>query len=338
MNNWMAWLKKQSAERPVWVFFALTYLLAWLLWLIAGLVGTADRTFFRHLCTFAAFAPAFAAVLTLLLRAGQSGEAQPRLRWDVLLGGWLVTGILYFVALPYASATPVEASVPGWIARGLMWLGPAWVAAWALSGSGEMRRLLLPPPGASTAPGWYALALLGLPVLVLAGILLEQALGLSTLGVEIRGAWWQVVLTVVLTFVYLLLFGGALSEEPALRGFALPRLQERFSPLAAALILGLLSALWYLPLYFNGFHPILPGNMPQALLNRLIGTVLTTFLTTWAYNRTRGNMLVCVLMHASFTTAAAFLPQTGLTLGLLTATALFAVVDGKMWERSGRHS
>ena len=131
MNRMTAWLKKQSAERPVRVFFALTYLFAWLLWLAAGLIGDADRTFFRHLCTFAAFAPAFAAVLTLLLRAGLAGEAQPRLRWDVLLGGWLVTGILYFVALPYASATPVEASIPGWIMRGLMWLGPAWVAAWA---------------------------------------------------------------------------------------------------------------------------------------------------------------------------------------------------------------
>ncbi|MBN1372680.1 MAG: CPBP family intramembrane metalloprotease [Anaerolineaceae bacterium] len=332
MNNFLAWLKKQSAQRPVGVFFGLTYLLAWLLWLIAGLVGDADRTFFRHLCTFAAFAPAFAAVLTLLLRAGQAGEAQPRLRWDVLLGGWLVTGILYFVALPYASATPVEASIPGWIARGLMWLGPAWVAAWATDGSAEMRRLLLPPPGASTAPGWYALALLGLPALILAGDLLGQAAGLSELGVEIRGVWWQVALTVALTFVYLLLFGGALSEEPALRGFALPMLQKRFSPLVATLILGALTTLWYLPMHLNGFYPSTSQSLPVDLLSRLVGILLMAILCAWAYNRTRGNVLVCVLMHASFTTAATFLPQTGLTLGLLTATTLFAVVDGKMWE------
>ena len=49
-------------------------------------------------------------------------------------------------------------------------------------------------------------------------------------------------------FVFILLFIG-LSEEPAWRGFALPRLIAEHSALAASLILGVLHIVWHLPLF-----------------------------------------------------------------------------------------
>jgi uncharacterized protein len=46
-----------------------------------------------------------------------------------------------------------------------------------------------------------------------------------------------------------ILVGGPLLEEPGWRGFALPRLQEKFGPLAGTIVLGLLWAAWHYPHY-----------------------------------------------------------------------------------------
>jgi len=50
------------------------------------------------------------------------------------------------------------------------------------------------------------------------------------------------------TFVFVLFLGGAL-EEPGWRGFGLPVLQARYSPLRATLILGLVWGVWHIPVY-----------------------------------------------------------------------------------------
>ena len=41
-----------------------------------------------------------------------------------------------------------------------------------------------------------------------------------------------------------------IGEEPGWRGFALPRLQAEHSPLVATLILGVIVAVWHVPLIF----------------------------------------------------------------------------------------
>ncbi len=53
-------------------------------------------------------------------------------------------------------------------------------------------------------------------------------------------------------FVFILLFIG-LGEEPGWRGFALPQLQTKHSPIIASLILAPIWAIWHLPLIGNEF-------------------------------------------------------------------------------------
>ena len=81
------------------------------------------------------------------------------------------------------------------------------------------------------------------------------------------------------------LIGGG-QEEPGWRGFALDRLQGRYSPLVATLVLGVIWGVWHLPIYGLGF----------------VGPMMFVFYYTWLWNRT-GTLLLCVLLHGSFTAA-----------------------------------
>ena len=51
----------------------------------------------------------------------------------------------------------------------------------------------------------------------------------------------------ITVFVSTALFGGPLGEEIGWRGYALPQLLSRYSPLASSLILGLVWGAWHAP-------------------------------------------------------------------------------------------
>jgi membrane protease YdiL (CAAX protease family) len=160
---------------------------------------------------------------------------------------------------------------------------------------------------------------LGLPLL----IMLCTNLVLATLGQQLA---WSSLLdrapAYLQTFlVTAVIFGG--QEELGWRGFALPRLQSRHSPLIATLILGLAWGVWHIPLYGPaGF---------------VVPLVLAVFYT-WLYNKTQ-SVLLCILLHASFTPAQDHLLLTqdspvvdGVLLGsyLLAALLIIAISRGRL--------
>jgi uncharacterized protein len=176
------------------------------------------------------------------------------------------------------------------------------------------------------SPAYYAYAL-GLPVLLAAILNLTlAALGKQpdvSLVVERIPAYLQ---TLLLTAV---IFGG--QEEPGWRGFALPRLQQRHPPLIATLILGLGWGIWHVPLYG-----------PAGFVVPLV----LAFYYTWLYNRT-GSVLLCILLHASFTPAQDHLLLTAdsplvdavvLSTYLLGVGVLIALTRGRLgYEVSTSH-
>jgi uncharacterized protein len=117
------------------------------------------------------------------------------------------------------------------------------------------------------------------------------------------------------------IFGG--QEEPGWRGFALPRLHQRHIPLVATLLLGLGWGIWHVPLYGPAGFVV-----PLAL----------AFYYTWLYNKTR-SVLLCILLHASFTPAQDHLLLTAdsplvdavlLSTYLLGAGVLIALTRGRL--------
>jgi uncharacterized protein len=139
---------------------------------------------------------------------------------------------------------------------------------------------------------WYGVTILGPILLYLTAMALNVALGGQPpdLGAMI-GA-----LPIVLAISVYMLFAVALGEEVGWRGYALPALQARYSALLASVILGVMWALWHLPLFFN--PDTIYGNLPFVV--QLALQVPFTILLTWVYNSTGGSVFMVMLLHAVF--------------------------------------
>lgn len=134
---------------------------------------------------------------------------------------------------------------------------------------------------------WYLIALFLLPALHLVAIYLNIISGAPAPTISDFGPWTAMLGTFALRLVYP--WDGPMLEELGWRGFAQPRMQERYpSPLAANLILGLLVTLWHLPLIPSGEYAwiFIPG------------TMAATILFGWVYNSTGGSVLLTLIMHA----------------------------------------
>jgi uncharacterized protein len=143
---------------------------------------------------------------------------------------------------------------------------------------------------------WYLFVLLVIPAIeVLGAIVVPGALA------SFQSLTLSLVLTYPIAFVSTFILGGPLGEEPGWRGFALPRLQPLHGPLIGSVILGMLWALWHLPLFWSGVWT--PPTIPNIGMFVLMITALTIIMT-WVFNNAKGSLLITMLMHASFNTFA----------------------------------
>jgi membrane protease YdiL (CAAX protease family) len=96
--------------------------------------------------------------------------------------------------------------------------------------------------------------------------------------------------------LWLLTYG--LGEETGWRGFALPRLQRRYSAATATLILAIIWAFWHVPAFFYRDTYIQMGLLGFPMF--LVSIIFATMVFTWLYNSTRGSLLLVILFHAFF--------------------------------------
>lgn len=186
------------------------------------------------------------------------------------------------------------------------------------------------------AVGWYLLALLLFPAISLVGI---GILGLTGNPVDVpgfAGSPGAIVLQLASVFLLTALLGGPLGEEIGWRGFMLPNLQTRWSPLLSSLFIGLAWGAWHLPLHLRGLYDGTMGDGIAGFGLRLLSSTSLAILFTWLYNRGRGDLLLMVILHTSVNNTSGFwLPvHAGVQLVLIPVLIVLVLVD-RMYRGPG---
>lgn len=222
--------------------------------------------------------------------------------------GWLSVEIPFGVVLvagygPLLAAVLLTALTSGW--TGLKDLG-ARLVRWRVS------------------PRWYLVVLL-MPLLFQGvGLLLYSMVsGQPVTLAPDRLPWLK-----LLSFFPLLFLGfDGLGEEVGWRGFALPGLLARHSPLVSSLILGVLWGFWHLA-YALAPESALSGTPFYLVVANTVGLAI---LHTWIFAHVRGSIFIAILFHAWNNTLSVFLgnwlpiySQQGANLSILFVQYLLA--------------
>ncbi|MGB3634726.1 MAG: CPBP family glutamic-type intramembrane protease [Rubrobacteraceae bacterium] len=141
---------------------------------------------------------------------------------------------------------------------------------------------------------WYALALLGVPAIIVAGTLIVSP------GAEVGMSFPP--LTALIVYVPVLLIQmvtTGLAEEPGRRDFVLVRHQKLHGLLLGTLILGVLWAVWRLPLLVTDWGEGFGGVNLQTILSFISFCIVFSIFITWIFNRTGDSVPVVMLAHVS---------------------------------------
>jgi membrane protease YdiL (CAAX protease family) len=180
---------------------------------------------------------------------------------------------------------------------------------------------------------WYLFAVSYMVVLKLTAAVIHRV---------VAGEWppfgqgpWILMAVALLTSTWV-----QAGEEIGWRGYALPRLTQSLGLGGASVVLGLIWAVWHLPLFF------IPGSGShgQPFLVYLLYVVSLSVVLAWVYWKTKRSLFLVMLMHASVNNTMGIVPGalpypvtilsleasvvTWATIGLSSAVAVVLLFNG----------
>lgn len=268
--------------------------------------------------------PAVAAMI--LSRSGDRGRFEWK-RLSVFAGVCVVCWIVLCCRFQWRGANSFALHWKPWLL--LPSAVPAWIVSGRFSRDGGVRELI----GRLTRrpDRWTLMPLVCWVVLLLAPAGIAQVMHLPLTKPGLKGGTLFLAAQGVVFFAYNVFFVGA-EEEPGWRGFLLDRLQVRFPPLMAALMVWLPWSLWHAPLDF--YRPV-RFTLVSWLLIRVIMAIPMNILLAWFYNKSGRSIQSTAMFHAGMNTFAFVLPYYAPGLALVFVWAGYAVVEGRMWRRVG---
>jgi len=171
---------------------------------------------------------------------------------------------------------------------------------------------------------WYLLILLAYPLItVLLGMAENKQPQLTETFKELLSQPVRLIPFAVFIFIF-----GPLPEELGWRGYALDGLQRRTNAVTASLLLGVVWAVWHIPLFFmQGTYQYELGFGSAAFWRFMVFAVVISIFFTWIYNNNQRSILSAALFHFSVNfTGNVFEVTEKLELQRILLFALMAVV------------
>lgn len=142
-------------------------------------------------------------------------------------------------------------------------------------------------------------------------------------------------LAILPTFLFIFFLQGPVPEEFGWRGYLLDHFQHRYNALASSLVVGVIWAVWHLPLFLMGY-------LPFPFWAYLIAVASLSILMSWVYNNTGGKLLTALLFHTMFNLSIALFPpmnqQGGDTRGFILLALVYMCTAAAVVLIWGAHS
>jgi membrane protease YdiL (CAAX protease family) len=273
--------------------------------------------------------PGLAGIIISALTNTQQKQGSRKAFWIAFLVAWFVSSLVSIANLKFIEHTQLSVVVIGLFTISVVPV--AFVIASAYSRNLAVRNYLSSLVRLRGVWGWSFVALLLIPVLFLISVPLDTFIGKQfNLSIQFPEISFSLLGLIAIKFFYQFFFFNATGEETGWRGFALPRLQARTSPLLASLIIGFIWASWHFPYWRSDGRPVLKM---EFWIEMWIGHILASFLIGWMYNRSKGSILVAGIVHAAMNTYQAFAPFSNSLFLILSAAALVVILGDRMWKK-----
>jgi uncharacterized protein len=312
-------------KSPIWRFLLLAYAVTWLVWITAQAFGVGpDRN--EYFAGFGTAGPALAAIFLSRRGSGETTERFPArlfsfavlwlLGWAVYIANDRLRGIHAPTSVLYYSVVCLLAMIPAWILSG---------AFTRDHGVRDLLRTFVHPSNWR----WQGISFFFWPALLLVPAVIAHFFHGPLVTPHRTGALWMSAAFGGIFFLNNFLFTAAL-EEPGWRGFLLPHLQQRFSPLLSSLIVWLPWAFWHAPL---DFHRPFRFTLVQYVLIRVVFAIPINIILAWLYNRSGSNLLTVAIFHAAMNTFPFVLPYYAPAYVLVIVFAVIVIFTDRMWRQ-----
>ena len=321
------WIKRHQVA----AFFMITFGITWGLGFTYDAILNQGKDLLMPLAAVATCGPALAGIIVSRICNTEPKSGAAKAPWIAFLIALILSTSVFIAHNAIVNHTPVSLGLIIFIP--IFSVPVAYVLSAAYSRVPSVRQYLASLIQARGVWGWMLLACVVLAGLGVLSIVISNMLGRQSIhpsALPFKG--WTLAKMVVITFLYQFFFFNGTGEEIGWRGFALPRLQARTSPLIAGLVLTFFWAAWHVFFWKAGGEPVSTWRYWQETFIRLFPA---TMLINWFYNHSRGSILVAGVTHAAGNTVFAYMPRVDWTVhtALGYVFVLVIILTDRMWRK-----
>lgn len=167
------------------------------------------------------------------------------------------------------------------------------------SGGSGVKELLNKISLKNTAVKWYVFAIVFIPIIKGLAALVFYV-GYQSWPQFGTASWYSMLVAIALSMWV------QAGEEIGWRGFAFPRLSERFGLAFSSILLGIIWAAWHLPLFYLSAADTFNRSFPLYVLQ----TTGLSVIMAWLFWKVRGNVLPLMVFHAAFNNTKDIVPSS----------------------------